>query len=77
MSIFKGLKVNNVDLLSDKQEFVIFSTDSGLYITEIDGRGGRNIESFLVGSGYDFRIDNDQTLYIKKGKLYYRAKLSL
>lgn len=77
LQIFKGLKVNNIDLLSDKQEFVIFSTDNGIYVTEIDSRGGRNIQALLIGSGYDFRIDNNQTLFIKKDKIYYRVDLTL
>ncbi len=75
--VFKGIKVNNVDLISDKQAYVIFSTDGGIFVTEIDGRGGRNIQSLLIGEGYDFRIDKDQTLYIKKGKSYYKVNISL
>lgn len=77
MSVFRGFKINNVDVLSDKQAYIIFSVENGIYVTEIDGRGGRNIQALILGEGYDFRLDKDEVLYIKKGKSYYRADFTL
>ena len=77
LSVFKGAKINNADFITDKQTFVIFTTDSGIYVTEIDDRGGRNIQALVLGTGYDFRIGKDGTLFIKKEKKYYKVDISL
>jgi hypothetical protein len=77
VQVYKGDKVNGVDFLFDKDAFVMFALDSGLYVTEIDARGGRNTQPLILGKGYDFRIDRNQTLFIKKGNTYYHLNVSL
>lgn len=75
--VYKGEKVNEVDFFFDKNAFIIFALDSGIYVTEIDARGGRNTQKLLVGEGYDFRIDRNQILFIKNGTNYYHFNVSL
>lgn len=75
--VFKGEKVTSVDFFSGKDAFIIFALDSGIYVTEIDARGGRNTQPLLMGKGYDFRIDRNQVLFIKKGTGYYHLDTTL
>lgn len=75
--VYKGEKVNGVDFLFGKDAFIIFALDSGIYVTEIDARGGRNTQPLVIGKGYDFRIDRNQVLFIKKGMSYYHLGVSL
>ncbi len=75
MSIYKGENINRSELFLDRNDLVIFSTKDGIYVTETDGRGGRNIQPIVMGD-YDFRIDEDGTLYLKKDdKTFYRVDL--
>ncbi len=75
MSVFRGTKVYTFDLLTEA--FVIFSTESGVYVTELDGRGGRNVQPLVLGTGYDFRVFDDETIYLKKDKIFYKITVSL
>jgi hypothetical protein len=75
--VFKGEKVTGVDFFSGKDAFIMFALDSGIYVTEIDARGGRNTQPLLTGKGYDFRIDRNQVLFIKKGTSYYHLNITL
>jgi hypothetical protein len=75
--VYKGEKVNAVDFFFEKNAFIMFALDSGLYVTEIDARGGRNTQKLLMGKGYDFRIDRNQVLFIKNGTNYYHLNVSL
>ena len=74
--VFRGEKIRGVDFFFAKDAFIIFALDSGLYVTEIDARGGRNVQPLLVGKGYDFRIDRNQVLFIKKGTSYYHLDVA-
>jgi hypothetical protein len=75
ISVFKGAKIRTVDFLTDS--FVVFATDNGVYVTELDGRGGRNIQPLVLGEKYDFRVVNDEIIYLKKGKQYFKVSISL
>ena len=75
MSVFRGAKVITADMLTDS--FVIFATESGVYVTELDGRGGRNVQPLVLGTGYDFRVFDDETIYLKKDKMFYKVTVSL
>lgn len=75
MSIYQGEKVNRSELFSDRNDLIIFSTVNGIYVTEADGRGGRNIQPVVFGT-YDFRIDDNGIIFLKKGKSsFYRVDL--
>lgn len=75
ISIYKGENVNGAELFLDRSDLVIFSTGSGIYVTEMDGKGGRNIQPVVLGL-YDFRIDDEGVLYLKKDdKTFYRVEI--
>jgi hypothetical protein len=76
MSVFRGAPIKTYDFLSGKDTFVIFSTSAGVYVTEIDGRGGRNIQPLLYGGSYDFRVGKNEVIYLKKDKQYFKTEVT-
>ena len=67
ITVYKGEEIKKAELFFGRDDLVIFSTKNGIYLTEIDGKGGRNTQTLAKGN-YDFKIDKEGIIYLKKDK---------
>jgi len=56
---------------------VVFRTDEGIYMTELDGRGGRNTAELVSGKtdGLITRPELPNAVFFKKGNGYFKIEL--
>lgn len=57
-----------------RDDLIIYSTSSGIFVIEADGRGGRNIQPVWEKRGLDLWVE-DGSIFIKDGKKYFVASL--
>lgn len=63
--------VKNADFLFGNRSIAIYTTESGVYVAEIDIRSPKLLVPIYQVRGADFRLDGNE-LIIKDGKKYYR-----
>jgi hypothetical protein len=63
--------IKTFDFFPGRDDLIIYGTQNGIFVTEIDDRSKQNINNILVGSGLDFRIKDSDTIYIKKDGSYF------
>lgn len=61
-------KLKHFDFFPGREDLVVISTDTGIYVSEIDDRSMQNVQKIIEGTGYDFRILEGDRIYIKKDK---------
>ena len=71
----KGEAVNYFDFFPNNNDLIITSTQSGIYVTEIDPRAWQNRQPLLTGEGLTFRIVAG-AIYIYDGELIYQVILN-
>lgn len=71
----QGHLVRRADFYPDSTDFVVLERDDGVYVTEIDDRGGwQNTQPILKGQNLSFAIYNN-SIYVFDGKNIYRMIL--
>lgn len=63
------------DFLPGRNDVFVILVDSGIYAVEIDDRSQRNIQPIYLGEDLDFRKDNNETIFVKEGNLFYEILL--
>jgi len=59
--------VKTFDFFPGRDDILIVALSDGIYVIEIDNRSAQNIQTLMIGEGLDFRIRNDETIFIKQG----------
>jgi hypothetical protein len=60
-----GSEIVNADFYPGRDDTILFSARTGVFATELDTRGGQNIQAVDREPGADFRIDKEGTVYLK------------
>jgi len=63
--------IKTFDFFPGRDDLIIFSTQNGIFVVEIDDRSKQNINNILIGSSLDFRVKDNDTVYIKKDGSYF------
>ncbi|OHA04516.1 MAG: hypothetical protein A2934_02285 [Candidatus Sungbacteria bacterium RIFCSPLOWO2_01_FULL_47_10] len=73
---FSGGKIKNAAWYGADGEHIVFLTDDGVYITDIDGRGGYDIKKIIDGTIRNFFISaKNKRLYWDDGRMVYETSL--
>ncbi len=67
--------VRNLDFYKDRSDIVIVSFDKGVYVIEMDKRGGQNIRPLYIGTKPSFYKTNDGVLYIEDNSEFFEVKI--
>lgn len=58
------------DFMPGREDVFIILTSSGIRAIEIDNRSKINIQDILIGDNLDFRVENNNTIFIKDDKVF-------
>lgn len=67
----KTAQVGNFDFFPGREDIVLVTIPGGVFAVEVDWRSGHNRQSVYAVSGADFRVDNNETVYIKSAGKYF------
>lgn len=67
--------VRQLDFFPGRRDAVLLLADDGLYALEMDQRLEQNYQPVYLGKDLDFRISDDDVLYLKQGELYFEVVL--
>ncbi len=59
------------DFLPGRDDLIIFSTQDGIFVSEIDNRSKQNVDIVKLGKKLDVRVKTNDTVYIKNNKQYF------
>lgn len=68
-------KVRSFDFFPGRDDLLVIALSNGVYVIDIDDRSEHNTQYLEVGSGLDFRVQNDETIFIKDGKTIRKVAL--
>ena len=69
--IIKISKIEAFDFFPERNDLLIVKVSDGIYVVEIDERSSQNVQTLTLGTNLDFRVKNNENIYIKKdGKIY-------
>jgi hypothetical protein len=58
-----------------RNDVLLFQNTQGIYAIEIDRRDPQNLQPLYLGQNLDFVVDNDRTIYLKKGNDYFEVQI--
>ncbi|MBI5742575.1 MAG: hypothetical protein HZA25_01920, partial [Candidatus Niyogibacteria bacterium] len=62
------LAIRALDLYPNRRDLVIYAAETGVYVTELDGRGGRNTQPLYKGAAPTFTLlSGDNKIYVLDG----------
>lgn len=67
--------VTHFDFYAGRNDIVIIARDDGVFVTEIDPRGGQNSQPLYPTAGADFRIGSNGEIYIRDGEKIFEITL--
>ena len=67
----KAVQVSSFDFFPGREDVVLITVPGGVFAVEVDWRSGHNKQSVYAVSGADFRVDNNETVYIKSAGKYF------
>lgn len=70
-----GLKVHHFDFFPGRGDIALVSREDGVYATEIDPRGGQNIQPLYPTVGADFRLGTRGELFVRDGEKFFEVIL--
>lgn len=65
ITVYKDSYIGSVDFYPGRNDVVLFSTQNGLFATELDLRSPQNIDSIIQTPNVDFRVVDNNQLFIK------------
>ena len=63
------------DFFPGREDLIILGLESGIYVTEVDNRGGQNVQKIIEGLNIDFKVMNGDKIYLKIDKKYFSVSL--
>jgi len=63
--------IKTFDFFPGRNDLIIYGTQNGIFVTEIDDRSKQNVNNILIGSGLDFRVKDYDIIFIKKDGSYF------
>ncbi|MDO8520593.1 MAG: hypothetical protein Q7S52_00595 [bacterium] len=63
------------DFFPGRDDLLIFRTEEGIYVSEIDDRSPQNMQKIISEPDFDFRIKDGKNVYLKKDALLYAVSL--
>ncbi len=63
--------VRTFDFFPGRDDLLVVVIEDGIFVIEIDNRSKQNIQTLMEGKGLDFRIRNDETIFIKQREKLY------
>ncbi len=73
--VYKTTNLETVDFYPGRNDVILFGTNDGIYVTELDMRPNQNVVTLLSGKGLDFRVSDGEQVFIKSNKGYFQASL--
>lgn len=70
-----GLRVQHFDFFPGRGDIALVSREDGVYATEIDPRGGQNIQPLYPTVGADFRLGARSELFVRDGEKFFEVIL--
>ncbi len=67
--------LTRLDFYPGRSDGMIIALRDGVYVVELDTRDPQNVFPLMKGSNLDFRIDDNNVLYIKNGVKFYKVNL--
>ncbi len=67
--------INRVGFYPERNDVVLFSLSDGVYAVEIDSRSPQKIVQIYSGKNPDFRVEDDEILYIKEGEDIFQVEI--
>ncbi|MCI0619704.1 PEGA domain-containing protein [Candidatus Wolfebacteria bacterium] len=67
--------VTNVHFLGTRNDVLLFTTPEGIYALELDPRGTQNFQPVYQEAGADFRIRDNESLYVYSNSDYFVLEL--
>jgi hypothetical protein len=70
------LAIRALDLYPNRRDLVIYAAETGVYVTELDGRGNRNTQPLYKGAAPTFALlSGDNKIYILDGDALMEIEL--
>lgn len=63
--------IKTFDFFPGRDDLMIYGTQNGIFVVEIDDRSKQNIHSILIGGSLDFRVKDNETVIIRKDGSYF------
>jgi len=67
--------VSRIDFYPGRNDVVLLGLASGLYALEIDSRPPQHLIQIYSGKNIDFRVEDNETVYIKDGQKLFQAEI--
>jgi len=68
-------KIRYFDFFPGRDDLLVVALPDGIFVLDIDDRSPHNVQFLEVAPGLDFRIQNNETIFIKEGKTLRRVSL--
>jgi hypothetical protein len=68
-------KLGNFDFFPGRDDLIIMSLEDGIYVSEIDDRSAQNIQKLFDGANTDFRIKDNDKIFIRNDKTFYSVEI--
>lgn len=70
-------EITDAQWFDKENTHIVLSTKEGIYLTELDGRGGRQTSELFSGKNEAFLVPENRpnSLFFKKGKIWYKIEL--
>lgn len=65
-----GREIVYYDFLPGRNDVLLILNENGVYVIEIDNRSTPNIQPILEGRNLDFRVRDNNTIFIRQGDIY-------
>ena len=71
ITIAANSPILSFDFFPGRDDLIVYSTKSGVFVSEIDDRSTQNVHTILIGNNLDVRVYEQETIYIKSNKQYF------
>ncbi len=75
ITIKAASKILFFDFFPGRNDLIVLRLENGIYVSEIDDRSTQNIQQIVSGPGFDFRIKDGKSIYLKKEARIYQVSL--
>ncbi len=68
-------KITHIDFYPGRNDVILFAVSDGIYAVEMDNRPPQQVVQIYSGKNPDFRVENNENLYIKEGQRIFQVEV--
>jgi hypothetical protein len=75
ITVYRNTHIGALDFYPGRNDIILFAASDGLYAAELDTRPAQNVDELIKAPKLDFRVQNGENVFVKKGANYYQIGL--